>query len=371
MRDAPPPRGTKSIPSPPVPCPLPILGSKAAFCRLVVPWHPLPPPRAPLRGPDLSPVARGAAWQEPGGAVAGSRVFTGGAAGCCTTGSRVREDTLSSSPAVGAAAPAAGTDGGAKGTWGDAGGELRGGGAGRQDHPLGVGMLEPGGAKQPASCFLREIPLQMFLPVRPRVGYWVSSWSLAGGKRPDPALGDPSSGCDPLLFARTHGSCHKFLPAEGPRHPRDAGGPPEQPLLHRRPDPVPSPSVARSGPFPTHFQSINFRVAIRTPALVAKKPHASRRGYLQPEALPGLDRSPSPRLPPDTRDGFYCSKGHKYFPRLFPPWGKEGKSLHPLTGDELGGGGGGAGRVQRSPSPTGDPAPHKRGQDAAGPERGG
>lgn len=117
--------------------PLHILGSKASFCRLVMLWSRPSHQGHPSKGPVCHP-----GWPcsvaGPSSALVGSWVFTGGAAGCCTTGSRVQEDTMSSLLAIGAAVPAAGTD---RGDMGRHGVTRR--WPARQDHPLSMGPHHP------------------------------------------------------------------------------------------------------------------------------------------------------------------------------------------------------------------------------------
>lgn len=57
-------------------------------------------------------------------------------------------------------------------------------------------------------------------------------------RTPDPARGNRSSDCHPACFALAHGSGHEMLQVKGLRQPQHTGRPPEQPQLHRSPDPA-------------------------------------------------------------------------------------------------------------------------------------
>lgn len=136
-------------------------------------------------------------------------------------------------------------------------------------------------------------------------------------------------------------------------------GPPEQSLLHHRPDPTLSCSVARAVSFPVHFQSINYQIVTQTPAPVAKNPSSQQagappsRGFTGTRSIPASPSSSRPFLP-NTGDTFYRLKGHKYFPRLFPSLRKWGKSLPSPAANEQQRGGQSPGLPQpcRRSSPT-------------------
>lgn len=148
------PGGIEPILSPRTQIPTARFGDQISFSCILTMLRCHPRRGHPSEGP-AGPGTGGAARQEPGAVVVGSSVFTGGAARGCTTGGRVRENTVSLPPAVGAAELPAGMDG--LGTQGH--GDL--GGWGRRVRPLAWHEdTAPGMQGSSGAAFCVEPPLK-------------------------------------------------------------------------------------------------------------------------------------------------------------------------------------------------------------------